>query len=42
MDRKHHWEAVYTSKREYDVSWFETSPDVSMRLIEAAGLTTTT
>jgi hypothetical protein len=39
MDRKRHWETVYTTKGERDVSWLETLPAVSMRMIEAAGLT---
>jgi hypothetical protein len=42
MDRKHHWETVYASQREHDVSWFEALPAVSLRMIEAAGLTTAT
>ena len=33
-----HWNHVYTTKGERDVSWFEPSPDVSMQMIEAAGL----
>ena len=39
MDRKQHWETVYTAKGERDVSWFEVLPAVSLRLLEAAGLT---
>ncbi len=38
MDRHHHWNTVYTTKGERDVSWFEPSADVSLSLIEAAGL----
>jgi hypothetical protein len=37
--RQQHWNTVYTTKSERDVSWFETSPDVSLQMIEAAGLT---
>lgn len=34
-----HWDAIYTSKGEQAVSWFETFPAVSLRMLEAAGLT---
>jgi SAM-dependent methyltransferase len=39
MDRHEHWERVYRTKGERDVSWFETVPALSLRFIEAAGLT---
>jgi SAM-dependent methyltransferase len=39
MDRPTHWNTVYTTKAERDVSWFEALPDVSLRMLEAAGLT---
>lgn len=39
MDRTSHWQRVYTTKAEADVSWFETSPAISLQLIEAAGMT---
>jgi SAM-dependent methyltransferase len=42
MDRHQHWEQLYRSKTEREVSWFEDSPTVSLRLLEAAGLTTQT
>src|SRR5688572_13217165 len=42
MDRQRHWEQVYTTKGERDVSWFESVPDVSLRMMENAGLTTET
>jgi SAM-dependent methyltransferase len=38
MTVKHHWDTVYATKGERDVSWFEASPVVSLQLIEAAGL----
>jgi len=38
MTTRDHWESVYAAKGERDVSWFEPSPDVSMQLIEDAGL----
>jgi SAM-dependent methyltransferase len=39
MSRSDHWDEVYLTKRERDVSWFETVPAMSIRLLEAAGLT---
>jgi SAM-dependent methyltransferase len=42
MNRREHWDAIYTTRREQDLSWFETAPVVSMRLIQAAGLSTET
>ena len=38
MDRREYWNAIYTSKGEQEVSWFEAMPVVSLELIEAAGL----
>jgi SAM-dependent methyltransferase len=38
MNRRTHWEAIYGSKGERDVSWFEALPAVSVEMIEAAGL----
>ena len=38
MERKAHWNTVYRTRSERDVSWFEALPDVSLRLMEAAGL----
>lgn len=39
MLRKEHWDGIYTTKGERDVSWFETLPAVSLELLEAVGLT---
>jgi len=39
MERKHHWERVYATKGQHDVSWFEALPTVSVQMMEAAGLT---
>ena len=41
MERHRHWDSVYESKGEQGVSWFEASPLVSMEMLEAAGLTST-
>jgi hypothetical protein len=42
MNRQQHWDTVYATKGERDVSWFEASPDVSIAMIEAAGLSRAT
>lgn len=42
MERKDHWERVYSTKGEQDLSWFEALPDVSLQLLEASGLTSDT
>lgn len=39
-DRRLHWENVYRTKGESDVSWFEESPAISLELIHAAGVKT--
>ncbi len=36
-DRHTHWEAVYSSKAENEVSWFQQSPVISFDLIKATG-----
>jgi trans-aconitate methyltransferase len=42
MKRAAHWNHVYSTKTEREVSWFEPLPVVSLGLLEAAGLTTHT
>jgi hypothetical protein len=42
MEPRAHWNAIYTTKSEREVSWFEALPDVSLRMMEAAGLTSQT
>jgi len=39
MQRKEHWERIYTTKGEHDVSWFETLPSISIQMLHAAGVT---
>ena len=39
MSVQDHWNTVYGTKGERDVSWFEALPSVSLELLEAAGLT---
>ena len=38
QDRQAHWQGVYTTKAENEVSWFQDSPDISFELIRSAGL----
>jgi ubiquinone/menaquinone biosynthesis C-methylase UbiE len=38
MDRKQHWEQVYTNKPSDAVSWFQNHADQSVRLIHSTGL----
>lgn len=38
MTRSEHWNTGYRTKSDRDVSWFEATPDVSLRLMEHAGL----
>ena len=39
MERQTHWNTVYTTKGEEQVSWFEALPELSLELMQAAGLT---
>ncbi len=39
MNRKAHWEAVYTTKDVGTVSWYQAEPAQSLQLLEAAGAT---
>jgi len=39
MDRRAHWETVYTTKGSDEMSWFEQLPALSLRMLEASGLT---
>jgi SAM-dependent methyltransferase len=38
-DLKTHWENVYATKADQEVSWFEESPDLSLALLEEARVT---
>jgi len=42
MSRTEHWNRVYTTKVEREVSWFQEVPAVSLVLLEAAGLASNT
>ncbi len=39
MSRQEHWNRVYPTKADTDVSWFEPLPAVSLRMLDAAGVT---
>lgn len=36
MERKQHWESVYTTRQAEAVSWFQSRPELSLRLIASA------
>ncbi len=38
INRQQHWENVYRAKQEGETSWFQPSPDLSLKLIEATGI----
>lgn len=38
MDKKTHWEEIYTESKPDEVSWYQSSPELSLRMIEAARL----
>lgn len=38
MDRRAHWDEVYATKDEREVSWFEAVPSVSIEMLDAAGV----
>jgi hypothetical protein len=37
LGRRDHWQKVYSEKGEYQVSWFQEKPAVSLQLIQALG-----
>ena len=41
-ERTRHWERVYASLPSERVSWFQTTPTVSLELLEATGLSAAT
>jgi len=42
MTRTGHWNTIYRTKDERELSWFEGLPELSLRLMESAGLTVET
>jgi SAM-dependent methyltransferase len=39
MERAAHWNRVYATKTEREVSWFEPLPAISLEMLESAGMT---
>jgi SAM-dependent methyltransferase len=39
LERQQHWETVYRTKGEQEVSWFEALPEISLSMLDAAGAT---
>jgi hypothetical protein len=39
MGRHEHWNLIYSTTTDEQVSWFEPLPTVSLELLHAAGLT---
>jgi hypothetical protein len=37
LSRQHHWEKVYSTRGEREVSWFQETPALSLELIELVG-----
>ena len=37
LSRQHHWEKVYTTRGESEVSWFQETPALSLELIGSSG-----
>jgi SAM-dependent methyltransferase len=40
MNRKAHWDRIYTTTASDEVGWFQPEPKASLRLLDAAGMTT--
>jgi ubiquinone/menaquinone biosynthesis C-methylase UbiE len=38
LDTKSHWEQIYNTKSLTEVSWYQTHPSISLKLIEATGI----
>lgn len=38
MESPAHWNSVYTTKTEHEVSWFEPVPEYSLQMLDAAGV----
>jgi hypothetical protein len=39
-ERQEHWQSIYLTKGEREVSWFEEIPTISLDLIRATGVNT--
>jgi hypothetical protein len=40
IETRAHWENLYQTKGEHEVSWFQESPTISLELIRATGVNT--
>jgi SAM-dependent methyltransferase len=40
MNRQAHWDQIFSTKASDEVSWFQAEPAASLRLLDAAGMTT--
>jgi 2-polyprenyl-3-methyl-5-hydroxy-6-metoxy-1,4-benzoquinol methylase len=38
LDRRDHWEGVYRTRQTEEVSWYQASPSVSLEMLDAAGI----
>jgi SAM-dependent methyltransferase len=38
MNKKEHWDRIYADRAPTEVSWYEAEPEVSLELIQAAGI----
>jgi hypothetical protein len=38
MTTHDHWERIHTTKAPAELSWFQSEPTLSLRLLESAGL----
>ena len=38
MNRKSHWEDIYSDKSPLEVSWYQKEPVISLQLIESTGI----
>lgn len=38
MERKAHWDRVYTTKQLDEVSWYQPEPTIALQLLERTGL----
>ena len=38
MGGREHWNTIYRKKTDDQVSWFETLPEISLKMLDAAGL----
>lgn len=39
MDRKAHWEQVYSTRKPHEVGWYQAYPEIPLHLIAATGIT---